>query len=1167
MPPPIPLEDHASNVRGMRLAHFELLEPIGVGGMAAVIRARDTQLDRFVALKILPPATAADPENVRRFHQEARSAAKLDHENIARVFYCGDDQDLHFIAFEFVEGENLRAVLERRGRLPVAETLHYMLQVAAGLAHAARRGVVHRDIKPSNIIITPNGRAKLVDMGLARSMEPRSDNDLTQSGVTLGTFDYISPEQALEPRDADVRSDIYSLGCTFYHLLTGRPPVPEGTAARKLHCHQYVQPPDPRDYVPDLPVEVVQLLDRMMAKQPRDRFQTPEALVNGLLLVAHKLGAAPEVPEGVMSVEAAVPTPATGRPLLWAALAAIAVVLLVLFLDQAPNGTHPVLPQPTRTEPADPGTTRREAPAPRPDEERGPPVPPPTETAQTPRYVAPAEPTVKHLRQWLHENRAAPRIELLLAGDLDLSRADETGAGGLRLEAREKVTIRPRDPAGHVLLRFRYDGQPHHEPLVALTVQSRESSIEGVRFLVDACQSPGTTMTALHLVGGKHQLARCAFLQAQPSLRSDGRLASVLVDAARGRADAAFRDCVFLGYGKHTAPRDGEGELLSGADTGGQDAVVRRGSARVLAQNCVFGPHAAAFRLEESVTDDAGQVSVQGCSLLLGAARSVAFEFPRGGAGRLDVAQTVFARGAGENDDSGAYLLRQADDRADAVTFHGRDNRYFDLDGYWVCGDDWPKAGWGDFRRRLAEATTKDDASRLLLSYPWLVEPAEQLKGLDLDPQRTDQEALPQAFALHPRQAALRKLGRSATELVGAATVFGATTVPATLPPLDEKTEPLLRRQLVVEERENDDSLNGVYRGLDLAVRGARPGDVILIRHNGELKIDPIPLSKKEQGDLTIRPARRFQPILTLAETSEADAALFRLHDGQLRLEGLEFRLPGRSPSRLQTVVSLVGNGECLFRDCVATLQRTGDRVLALATLGEAGKVMKLDMPTLRSSTQGPRLALENCLVRGDGDLLVSRVNRPFALELKESMVLLAGSLVGLEPTLDDRAAGPVSQRIRLGLDQCTTYLDGPLVRVSLARDARNLVPLSCKVTNTLLVPASPGRPLIQLVCDDTEERAGLRDKLTWNGSSNAYGGYTSLTNLDSSEGTGSSMGMEKWKLLAGEESSTFGVKLLEMPSSAVRFADMEPADLRPPANLRAGVGSVRLPRSRRTGE
>src|SRR5205823_6133789 len=168
-PTPILADTNLMNdLRGRHLAHFELLEPIGVGGMAAVLRARDTQLDRIVALKILPPEMAHEPENVRRFHQEARAAAKLDHENIARVFFGGEDQGLYFIAFEFVEGDNLHTLLERRGRLPVAEAIHYMLQIAAGLDHAASRGVVHRDIKPSNIIITPSGRAKLVGMGLAR---------------------------------------------------------------------------------------------------------------------------------------------------------------------------------------------------------------------------------------------------------------------------------------------------------------------------------------------------------------------------------------------------------------------------------------------------------------------------------------------------------------------------------------------------------------------------------------------------------------------------------------------------------------------------------------------------------------------------------------------------------------------------------------------------------------------------------------------------------------------------------------------------------------------------------------------------------------------------------------------------------------------------------------
>src|SRR5262249_5666827 len=137
-------------LQGKKLGHFELDQPIGVGGMAAVIRAKDLQLGRIVALKVLPPEMAVDPENVSRFQVEARAAARLDHENIARVYFCGEDQGLHFIAFEYVEGIDLRTWLNQNGVLSPQQAVIFMLQIATGLAHAAERGVVHRDVKPSN---------------------------------------------------------------------------------------------------------------------------------------------------------------------------------------------------------------------------------------------------------------------------------------------------------------------------------------------------------------------------------------------------------------------------------------------------------------------------------------------------------------------------------------------------------------------------------------------------------------------------------------------------------------------------------------------------------------------------------------------------------------------------------------------------------------------------------------------------------------------------------------------------------------------------------------------------------------------------------------------------------------------------------------------------------
>src|SRR5207302_5530645 len=275
---------------------------------------------------------------------EARAAARLDHDNVARVYFCGEDQGLHFIAFEFVEGITLRQMIDRRGPLPAAECVRYMIQVAAGLTHAAERGVVHRDIKPSNILVTPDGRAKIVDMGLARNLDPKAPNQLTESGVTLGTFDYISPEQATEPRSADVRSDIYSLGCTFYHALTGHLPVPEGNAAKKLDAQMNLIPPDPRTYKPDIPADLVAVLKRMMAKDADRRYQDPAHLAAHLRTVAKRLG----VPVGPLPAHGpgfADPLAPSRRRRLMGAVAGVAAVVLIavaLFgIFRRPHDKHP----------------------------------------------------------------------------------------------------------------------------------------------------------------------------------------------------------------------------------------------------------------------------------------------------------------------------------------------------------------------------------------------------------------------------------------------------------------------------------------------------------------------------------------------------------------------------------------------------------------------------------------------------------------------------------------------------------------------------------------------------------------------------------------------------------------------------------------------------------
>lgn len=208
--------DVVHSERGLRLGHFEVDEKIGAGGMGAVFRAVDLELSRYVALKVLHPQVAADPSLVSRFRNEARACAQLNHDNVARVYFTGDQDGVHYIAYEYADGLTIKQMIDQKGRLTPEETVNCAIQATLALNHIKACGVVHRDIKPSNIILTLAGRLKIVDLGLARRDTTDSIGDLTVAGTTLGTFDYIAPEQARDPRTADTRSDIYSLG--FYCL-------------------------------------------------------------------------------------------------------------------------------------------------------------------------------------------------------------------------------------------------------------------------------------------------------------------------------------------------------------------------------------------------------------------------------------------------------------------------------------------------------------------------------------------------------------------------------------------------------------------------------------------------------------------------------------------------------------------------------------------------------------------------------------------------------------------------------------------------------------------------------------------------------------------------------------------------------------------------------------
>jgi serine/threonine-protein kinase len=269
------------------LGPYMLLERLGEGGMGQVFKARHQIMDRVVALKVIRKERLAHPDAVDRFHREIRLAAQLDHPHLVRAHDASQVGDTHFLVMEFAEGSDLQRLVRKSGPLPVPLACGYVRQAALGLQHAAERGLVHRDIKPSNLQVTAQGTVvKILDMGLARSQTPEGAAagvpDLTQTQTVLGTPDYIAPEQIADPRRVDTRADIYSLGCTFYFMLAGRPPFPDGAWEEKLVCHRKVEPQPIEQLRPDVPAALGAILRKMMAKRPEDRYPTPAAVADAL---------------------------------------------------------------------------------------------------------------------------------------------------------------------------------------------------------------------------------------------------------------------------------------------------------------------------------------------------------------------------------------------------------------------------------------------------------------------------------------------------------------------------------------------------------------------------------------------------------------------------------------------------------------------------------------------------------------------------------------------------------------------------------------------------------------------------------------------------------------------------------------------------------------------
>ncbi len=264
------------------LGSYLILEKLGHGGMGQVYKARHRTMKREVALKVISAAVVKDETSLRRFQREVEAAAQLNHPNIVTAHDAGEHKGTHFLVMELVRGADLASIVKKSGPMRAAQAVRCVLQAARGLAYAHSNGIVHRDIKPGNLLMDESGTIKILDMGLARFEEASEDHasvaGLTGTGMLMGTIDYMSPEQAMDSKTADARSDIYSLGCTLYYLISGQAVYVEDTVMKRIMAHQTA-------VIPQLPIldsRLQAIFERMIAKKPEQRYQSTEELANDL---------------------------------------------------------------------------------------------------------------------------------------------------------------------------------------------------------------------------------------------------------------------------------------------------------------------------------------------------------------------------------------------------------------------------------------------------------------------------------------------------------------------------------------------------------------------------------------------------------------------------------------------------------------------------------------------------------------------------------------------------------------------------------------------------------------------------------------------------------------------------------------------------------------------
>ncbi|HZE97526.1 MAG TPA: serine/threonine-protein kinase [Planctomycetota bacterium] len=332
------------------LGGCRLLKKIGEGGMGAVYLAEDPDRKARVAIKVLPKKHAADREFLKRFRREIEAVTQLDHPNIVRAWRAGEDKGHHYYIMEYCEGESLRKRIDHLKGLPPDDACRLVIQVAQGLQHAHDRSFIHRDVKPENLMVTPAGVVKILDLGLAKNLDDTNATFRTVTGSAMGTPHYISPEQARGDKNVDGRSDIYSLGATYYHLVTGQVPFQGSSIFEIIQKHLMEQLPDPRDVKADIPESVVLVLRKMLAKNVEDRYRNCGDLLKDLdqLLAKQKPLSAPLDPSLsslALPKRSAAPPSKQPKPVVWALAAAAAVLVGIIGYLAWPSTPPPASPK------------------------------------------------------------------------------------------------------------------------------------------------------------------------------------------------------------------------------------------------------------------------------------------------------------------------------------------------------------------------------------------------------------------------------------------------------------------------------------------------------------------------------------------------------------------------------------------------------------------------------------------------------------------------------------------------------------------------------------------------------------------------------------------------------------------------------------------------------